>query len=660
MPPINNSMPRPHHVTARTTVRPLLVSVLILFLAGIGAFTPFVARIRAQAVAVGGFIETDLGGVTRPALTPTQIATFMPALRGPFTFPAPYLTQGIRLTDSTDCPNATDCVQPTGYAYWRNINNHVGSDTMYIFMTLLRTQGGVGPSLFSYNKVTGAVANVGPLFSPSDPYSWATGEGWYFSATQPTALYINEPGGNRFYRYDVLAKTSSLVFDATTHFGSGTYIWQLHSSNNDLVHSFTLRSQSDYSMMGCGAYKEDTQQWFYYAARGDFDECQIDASGRYLLIKENVDGLYGEDNVVEDLQAGTESVLLDQNGAAGHSDMGFGYMVAEDNFFSQPGAVRVWSFDKPFTDTSQGKLVFETNSWDFGSSHISHTNAVSTLPSTSQYVCTSEVSRLTLLHGNEVVCYMLDGSLNVMPIAPVMTNLDASGGGTDDYWKLPKGNLDVTGQYFIWTTNLGGPRIDAMIVHVPSQVLTGVAPPSSGSGSGSGSGPGAGAGTPPPPTVPSGVSWMNTVNVAAVPGSLTKNGGCDGCQDAGAASTVQVLSGDCSLAFRASETSTNRAIGLTGAMTGSGLLGLNYGLQLSSGHIEVRERGVYKSEATFLPGDQFTISVTGKQVRYAKNGTVFYTSTTKPSYPLIGKATLLSLNSTITGVTLTGAKLTGR
>src|SRR5207249_1370685 len=42
-----------------------------------------------------------------------------------------------------------------------------------------------------------------------------------------------------------------------------------------------------------------------------------------------------------------------------------------------------------------------------------------------------------------------------------------------DYTKFPKGNLDVTGQYFIWASNMGGSRLDAFIVKVPSQVLMG-------------------------------------------------------------------------------------------------------------------------------------------------------------------------------------------
>jgi hypothetical protein len=56
-----------------------------------------------------------------------------------------------------------------------------------------------------------------------------------------------------------------------------------------------------------------------------------------------------------------------------------------------------------------------------------------------------------------------------------MTDLDATGGydvNGDDYSQLPKGNLDVTGRYFIWTTNLGGNRLDAVLVKVPFERLT--------------------------------------------------------------------------------------------------------------------------------------------------------------------------------------------
>jgi hypothetical protein len=56
-----------------------------------------------------------------------------------------------------------------------------------------------------------------------------------------------------------------------------------------------------------------------------------------------------------------------------------------------------------------------------------------------------------------------------------MTDLKARGGGQDadcgEYCKHPKGNLDVTGRYFIWTSNMGGDRLDAFIAKIPADLL---------------------------------------------------------------------------------------------------------------------------------------------------------------------------------------------
>src|ERR1041384_6326670 len=83
-----------------------------------------VAAVATPALAVaqapGGFVELATGADVRPALTPAQIQALLPA-RGAFTFPAPYLTRGIRLTNETDCTNGADCVDYIGYSYWRNI-----------------------------------------------------------------------------------------------------------------------------------------------------------------------------------------------------------------------------------------------------------------------------------------------------------------------------------------------------------------------------------------------------------------------------------------------------------------------------------------------------------------------------------------------------------
>ena len=294
---------------------------------------------QAQSQATGGFVDSATGAGMRPRLSAGEIQAFMPQ-RGTFTFPAPYGTTGVRLTNAGDCGGG-DCVNYVGYSYWRNINNHVGSDTMLIVLGLDRQRGGGGPTLFSYNKNNGQTQNLGPLFSADSPYSWASGEGWYFSASQRNALYMND--GYSLMRYDVVTHAATKVFDVRDHLGADRRIWQIHSSNDDNVHSATVKDSS-YNDVGCVAYNQSTGRATYIARKGDYDECQIDKSGRWLLVKENIDGKNGEDNRIIDLETGTETRLLDQNGAAGHSDTGYGYMVAADNWANQGNTMKVWKF----------------------------------------------------------------------------------------------------------------------------------------------------------------------------------------------------------------------------------------------------------------------------------------------------------------------------
>ena len=425
------------------------------------------ATARAQ-VFPGGFLELSTSGEVRPRYTAAQIQGFLPS-RGAFTFPTPYNTAAVRITNASDCGGG-DCVVPVGYSYWANINNHTGSDTMLIVLGLSQARGGTGPTLFSYDKVTEQVTNLGPLFDSSSRFRGATVEGWYFSATDPDVLYMTD--GSKLLRYDVLTHQSSTVFDAASWLGSGVYIWQTHSSADDQVHIGTVRSNATYAMLGCAAYRADTGQFSYFPAQGILDECHLDKSGRWLVMLDNVDLAYGEDNRIIDLQTGTETLLMDQAGAAGHADMGSGYMVAEDNWASVPGAIRMWKLDQtPLT----GQLVYSMVDWQADAGHIAHGNAVPGVAPEQQYVCSSNATRVQVPRSNEVVCYRLDSSEDVAIVAPVMTDLDAPGGG-DDYSKRPKGNLDVTGRYFIWTSNMGGNRLDAFVVKVPSHLLSGTGP----------------------------------------------------------------------------------------------------------------------------------------------------------------------------------------
>jgi hypothetical protein len=571
--------------------------------------------------------------------------------RGRFTFPAPYSTEGARITTAADC-GGNDCVDSVGYSYWRNMNNHTGSNTILIALGLNRNRGGAGPSLFSYDKTTGETRNLGPIFDPNSALGWGTGEGWYFSATMPTALYVND--GPRMIRYDVLTHAATTIVDVTAYAGAGTLIWQMHTSNNDLVHSFTVKDANSQDL-GCGVFFENTRQFRMFPARGELDECQIDKSGRFLVIKENADGVNAYDNVVEDLQAGTESILADENGALGHSDLGFGYGVGEDNWYNAPNAVRVWNYTNG--GFSDGRLVYQSLDWNFGDLHVAHSNARADLPLEQQVACNSNTNRSLIPEANEIVCYRLDGSLQVLVVAPVMTDLAASGGG-DSYSQAPKGNLDVTGEYFIWTTNMGTNRQDAFIVRVPLAKL-GVTPGTSDPGTVT-SDPTPVSTEPvttdpvpttPPPSstgvaVP--VTWTSMVRSSVSGTTLTKTTGCDGCQDAGAASTDSIRSGDGYFEFTVDNPSLVREAGFSNGNSGTGTAEIVYGLRLGNGGVEVREANKYRADTTVVTGDVLRVQVVNGALSYTKNGTLFYRSRGQVRYPLIVDTSLSNMGATIT------------
>jgi hypothetical protein len=412
----------------------------------------------------GGFIDTDTEA--RARLSQSVIQSFLPA-RGTFTFPAPYNTTGVRLTNADDC-GGNDCVDYIGYSYWHNINNHKGSDVLYAFVGLNRAKGGEGPTLFQYNKTNGDVKKIGPLFDSESVFSWYTGEQWYFSGTAATKLYVFQAGGgSKLLRYDILSKNFETVFDAAdSDAGGNTYIWQPHSSDDDRVHIATLRDRGNYQMLGCIVYEENGKKFSYYPEKGNLDECNLDKSGKWLIMLDDVDYANGLDNRIIEIATGKEKLLMDEKGGAGHLDMGYGVIVGEDNWGPYPAGVRLYNLG---STSIAGLFVYKATDWSVGG-HISFGNAENDIPLEKQYACGSYVQRGNALRGNEIVCFLLDGSFKTLVVAPVMTDLNASGGG-DDYAKSPKGNLDRTGQYFIWTSNMGSSRQDVFIVKVPGQLL---------------------------------------------------------------------------------------------------------------------------------------------------------------------------------------------
>ncbi|HDZ09598.1 hypothetical protein [Pseudohongiella sp.] len=598
----------------------------------------------------GGFLETPDNAAVRPVLDSNTIQSFMPA-RGAFTFPAPYNTQAVRLTNGSDCAGQ-DCVNYAGYSYWRNMNNHVGMESMLIFLGLDQNRGGRGPSLLELNKNTGEVKDLGALFPSNNPLSWATGEGWYFSATMPTKLYIND--GPSIVRLDVITGQMQTVTDITDTLGSGHYLSQIHSSDNDRVHSATVRESKSYKALGCMAYEEDSKRFHYYPIASDYDECQVDRSGKWLLIKANLDGQQGEDNLVVELSTGNERILLDSDGAAGHSDLGHGYMIAADNWANDANTWKLWDFSQ---SSLKGERVYHNNDWNVSApNHLSHTNARPDLAARDQYACGSSASQRAGPHANEIICFNLDGRESNLVVAPVMTDLNATGGG-DTYAKAPKGNLDVTGRYFFWTSNMGGSRLDAFIVQVPDHLLTGNVDYSPAPTSEEPLIEVPGPVTVPPlspvdPITAGPVLWHDIRNVTIEGEQLTKTSGCNGCDDAGVISVQSVTTGNATFDFTANATAPILFAGFTSTQEIASANGFEFSVRLQQGIAEVRERGIYRADTRFAAGDHFRILVDGGKVEYLVNDTVFYTSTAPASYPLFAGVTFNTTGAAVNNLRL--------
>ena len=450
------------------------------------------ASIRDAVMAVapppppgGGFIEKSGSPQLRPRFTATQIDALLPAngATAKFTFPAPYNTEAVRLTNANDCAGGADCLWYVGYSYWRNINNHVGRSDMYIFLGTDPNRGGAGPTLLRYDKTTDAVQKLGPLFGANSPYYWSTGEGWYFSGTQPTKLYTFLVGGTTLRRYDVVTRRfdrkPAIDLDACPRPAicpaGAAYLTQPHSSDDDRVHSASVQN-ADWRRIGCVVSRPSG---FVYVPTPDgyiFDECHVDKSGRWLAMLEGrLDG--SRINRIIDLATGAQTLIEGVNGALGHLDMGYGYAVGADSYNGLPNATILLKFPVTSTQRPIGPVVHYNKRWDIAAAnHVAHGNAVAAAPE-SQYACGSNASSTPDM-ADEIVCFPLDanrnsdGSLDVLVVGQVMSDLNAAGGGTDDYAKRPKGNLDVTGRYFIWTTNLGGNRLDAFLVKIPAERLT--------------------------------------------------------------------------------------------------------------------------------------------------------------------------------------------
>lgn len=146
--------------------------------------------------------------------------------------------------------------------------------------------------------------------------------------------------------------------------------------------------------------------------------------------------------------------------------------------------------------------------------------------------------------------------------------------------------------------------------------------------------------------------WSQTANVDASSNRVEKTGGCDGCLDAGAISQKTINRAPGFVEFVVNDPNKMLSAGLQNGETDISVDGIDYALRFQNGVAEVRENANYKADTRFQAGDKFRIAVSESGIRYFKNGTVFYESSTRPQFPLKFMAALLDSGAVITEVAM--------
>ena len=155
------------------------------------------------------------------------------------------------------------------------------------------------------------------------------------------------------------------------------------------------------------------------------------------------------------------------------------------------------------------------------------------------------------------------------------------------------------------------------------------------------------------------VVWTNPVGVAPSANSISKNSTSAG-WNAGAFSSKSITSGNGYVEFTADATNTTRACGLSRGNTDQSLADIDFAIYLGNGSARVYEKGVPKgSYVAYAVGNKFRVSIEGGQIKYRKNGVVFYISVLSPTYPLLADASLNTTGSAISNAMISGLLKTG-
>ena len=158
------------------------------------------------------------------------------------------------------------------------------------------------------------------------------------------------------------------------------------------------------------------------------------------------------------------------------------------------------------------------------------------------------------------------------------------------------------------------------------------------------------------PSVTEAVTWTGAKGVLVTGGSLRKTAPT-AWGNAGAISSKSLLSGDGYVEFKATDAKTFRILGLSNGDANHNWKDVDFGLYLTSTkQVRVYEGGVSRGAfGSYSAGDVFRVSVESGIVKYHRNGTLLYTSTVLPTYPLLVDNALYTKGATLTNVVISGS-----
>lgn len=146
------------------------------------------------------------------------------------------------------------------------------------------------------------------------------------------------------------------------------------------------------------------------------------------------------------------------------------------------------------------------------------------------------------------------------------------------------------------------------------------------------------------------VDWTNRVNATATEGTLKKTAGCEGCEDAGAASWQMIPSGDGYVEFTVGEPDTLWGAGLNSVNESTWYNDLDFAFRFNgNGKADIIESGSYQpgDDISYKAGDVFRVAIVRGRVQYLKNGQLLRESRRVPRYPIGLDVALVSAGATI-------------